>query len=53
MKRFAFLAFLPVVLFALEPVNLIKDHSFEEDSELWQVYAGGDGNQDSAVANSS
>jgi len=51
MKRFLFLASLPLILFALERVNLIKDHSFEKDSELWQVYAGGDGNQDSAIVN--
>ena len=51
MRRVFALVFLPVVLFALESVNLIKDHSFEKDSELWQVYAGGDGVQDSAVAN--
>jgi hypothetical protein len=51
MKRFVCLAFLPVVLFGLETVNLIKDHSFEMDSDVWQVYAGGDGDQDSAVAN--
>jgi hypothetical protein len=50
MKRLALILLLPAVLLALEPVNLIKDHSFEKDSELWQVYAGGDGNQDSAVA---
>jgi len=35
MKRFAFLTFLPFVLFALEPVNLIKDGGFEKNSELW------------------
>ncbi len=51
MKRFVFLAFLPVVLFALETVNLIKDHSFEKDSEVWQTYAGGQSDLDSAVAN--
>ena len=51
MRRVFVLAFLPLVLFALEPVNLIKVGGFEKDSEVWQVYAGGDGVQDSAVAN--
>jgi len=42
---FAF-AFLPVVLFALEPVNLIKEAGFEKDSEVWiehsKIYGSGD-----------
>jgi hypothetical protein len=50
MRRVFALAFFPLVLFALETFNLIKDHSFEKNSELWKVYAGGDGDQDSAVA---
>jgi hypothetical protein len=50
MKRVFALAFLPVILSALETVNLIKDHSFEKDSEMWQFYAEGYGDQDSAVA---
>ena len=53
MKRVFAFVFLPVVLFALETVNLIKDHSFEKNSELWQMYSGPRGNTslDSAVAN--
>lgn len=51
MRRLFAFAFLPVVLLALEPVNLIKDHSFEKDSEVWQTYAGGQSDLDSAVAN--
>ncbi|MCK4333981.1 T9SS type A sorting domain-containing protein [candidate division WOR-3 bacterium] len=35
MKRLFAFVFLPVVLLALEPVNLIKDGGFEKDSELW------------------
>jgi hypothetical protein len=35
MKCMFVFVFLPVVLFALEPVNLIKDGGFEKDSELW------------------
>jgi len=52
MKRMFALAFLPLALFALETVNLIKDHSFEKDSEVWQSYTGrNDGRPDSAIAN--
>jgi len=54
MKRFAFLVFLPVALFALEPVNLIKDGGFEKDSELWverSKIINGPGNYDSTVYN--
>jgi len=42
---------LPLVLGALETVNLIKDHSFEKDSDVWQYYALGESDLDSAVAN--
>jgi len=53
MKRFAFLAFLPVVLFALETVNLIKDGGFEKDSEVWleRSEIHGPGSFDSTVYN--
>jgi len=51
MKRFAFLAFLPVVLFALEPVNLIKDAGFEKDSELWLMRSEAEGEYDSTIIN--
>jgi hypothetical protein len=53
MKRIFVLAFLPVMLFALETVNLIKDHSFEMDRELWRAYAAPrvPNDLDSAVAN--
>jgi hypothetical protein len=53
MKRIFAFAFLPVVFFALEPVNLIKDGGFEKDSELWlehsKIYGFGD--YDSTVYN--
>ncbi|MCK4232638.1 T9SS type A sorting domain-containing protein [candidate division WOR-3 bacterium] len=53
MKRLFAFVFLPVVLFALEPVNLIKDGGFEKDSELWlersKIY--GAGGFDSTVYN--
>ncbi|TKJ37649.1 hypothetical protein CEE36_11025 [candidate division TA06 bacterium B3_TA06] len=54
MKRFAFLGFLPVALFALEPVNLIKDGGFEKDSEVWlerSKIINGPGNYDSTIYN--
>ena len=51
MKRFVFLAFLPAFLFALEPVNLIKDNGFEKDSELWLMRSEAAGGQDSTVIN--
>jgi len=52
MKRFVFLTSLPLVLFALETVNLIKDAGFEKDSDVWQTYTGrNDGRPDSAIAN--
>jgi len=53
MKRLFAFVFLPFVLFALEPVNLIKDGGFEKDSELWlersKIY--GAGGFDSTVYN--
>ncbi len=54
MKRIFMSAFLPVMLFALEPVNLIKDGSFEKDSELWlerSKIINGPGDFDSTVYN--
>ncbi len=53
MKRIFAFVFLPVVLFALEPVNLIKDHSFEKDSEVWleRSEIHGPGSFDSTVYN--
>jgi len=37
MKRISTVLLLPLMLFALERVNLIKDHSFEKDSEVWHT----------------
>jgi len=53
MKRFVFLTSLPLVLFALEPVNLIKDGGFEKNSELWleRSEIHGPGGFDSTVYN--
>ncbi|MBA7609266.1 hypothetical protein ES703_16454 [subsurface metagenome] len=53
MKRMFVLAFLPLVLFALETVNLIKAAGFEKDSELWRAYAAPRvaNELDSAIAN--
>ncbi len=51
MRRVLVLAVLPIVLFALEKVNLIKDGGFEKNSEVWLECAGGDKGGDSAVAN--
>jgi len=42
MKRISILLILPFFLFALERVNLIKDHSFEKDSEVWHTRVWGD-----------
>ncbi len=39
MKRILVLTVLPVMLFALERVNLIKDAGFERNSELWKIHA--------------
>ncbi len=54
MKRVFVLAFLPLVLFGFETVNLLKDHSFEKDSEVWATSEGskwaGVG-EDSAIVN--
>jgi len=54
MKRAFVLAFLPMVLFGLETVNLLKDPSFEKDSEVWVTSLGskwaGVG-EDSAIVN--
>ena len=54
MRRMFAFVFLPVVLFALEPVNLIKDGGFEKDSELWleRSEIHGPGSFDSTVYNS-
>ncbi|MBN2378580.1 hypothetical protein JXM67_02100, partial [candidate division WOR-3 bacterium] len=41
MKRISVLTILPLLLFALEKVNLVKDHSFEKDSEVWHTRVGG------------
>jgi len=53
MKRMFAFVFLPVLLFALEPVNLIKDAGFEKGSELWlersKIY--GSGGFDSTIYN--
>ena len=51
MKRAFLLVFLPLALFALEPVNLIKDAGFEKDSDVWVLYSKADGGQDSTVIN--
>jgi hypothetical protein len=51
MKRMFVFVFLPVVLFALEPVNLIKNVGFEKDSELWLMRSRPDGGYDSTVIN--
>jgi len=37
MKRISSVFLIPLVLFALERVNLIKDASFEKDSEVWHT----------------
>lgn len=55
MKRIVFfLAIVPCLAFGLETVNLLKDASFEKNSELWQTSAGSvwatDNKKDSAVA---
>ncbi len=40
MKRIiVFLAIVPCLAFGLEKVNLIKDHSFEDNSDAWMTYA--------------
>ncbi len=53
MRRMFAFAFLPFVLFALEPVNLIKDAGFEKDSEVWieRSEIDGPGGFDSTVYN--
>jgi hypothetical protein len=51
MKRIFAFVFLPVVLFALEPVNLIKDAGFEKDSELWLMRSEAEGQYDSTIIN--
>ncbi|MBN2379906.1 T9SS type A sorting domain-containing protein [candidate division WOR-3 bacterium] len=40
MKQVGVLILLPFLVFSLETVNLIKDHSFEKDSDLWNYYIG-------------
>lgn len=40
MKKLLVFALLPVVLFGLETVNLIKNHSFENDDDTWVAYTG-------------
>ncbi len=51
MKRVFVLAFLPIVLFGLETVNLIKDAGFEKDSEVWLMRSEADGEYDSTEIN--
>jgi hypothetical protein len=51
MKRVFVLAILPLVLFGLETVNLIKDAGFEKDSGIWQIQYEADGEFDSTVVN--
>jgi len=41
MKRISVLVLIPLMLFGLERVNLIKDHSFEMDCEVWHTRLGG------------
>ena len=41
MKKVGVLFVLPLMVFALERVNLIKDHSFEKDSEVWYTRISG------------
>ncbi len=48
MKRILVLSFLPLILLALEKVNLIKDAGFEKDSDKWNTYTGAYGPVDSA-----
>ncbi|MBD3286079.1 T9SS type A sorting domain-containing protein [candidate division WOR-3 bacterium] len=43
MRRVGILIVLPLLLIGLERVNLIKDHSFEKDSEVWHTRLGGTG----------
>ncbi|NLI98790.1 hypothetical protein GX441_09075, partial [bacterium] len=40
MKRLIVVLFLPLMLFGLERVNLIKDAGFEKDSDVWDSYVG-------------
>jgi hypothetical protein len=51
MRRAFVSAFLPVVLFALEPVNLIKNAGFEKDSELWLMRSEAEVEYDSTIIN--
>jgi len=51
MKRVFVLVFLPMLLFGLETVNLIKDAGFEKDSELWLMRSEADGEYDSTEIN--
>jgi hypothetical protein len=43
MRRVGILIVLPLLAFALEKVNLIKDHGFEKDSDVWNTYLAGTG----------
>ncbi|MBN2379409.1 T9SS type A sorting domain-containing protein [candidate division WOR-3 bacterium] len=38
MRWIGVLISLPILMFALETVNLVKDHGFEKDSEVWNTY---------------
>ncbi|NLI98875.1 hypothetical protein GX441_09510, partial [bacterium] len=40
MKKLMIIVFLPMALFALERVNLIKNHSFEKEDSSWKAYTG-------------
>jgi hypothetical protein len=40
-NRIFVLSFLPLMLFALEKVNLMKDGGFEKNNEIWNAYGGG------------
>ncbi len=53
MRRLSVLFLVPVLVFGLETVNLIKDHSFEKDDSVWVTRAGskwGTVEEDSAQA---
>jgi hypothetical protein len=52
MKRVFVLAFLPLVLFGLETVNLIKDAGFEKDNEMWLMDSYASWDDDSTVIDS-
>lgn len=49
MKKLLVFVLLPVVLFGLETVNLIKDAGFELDSEVWSMRSEADGEYDSTI----